>query len=45
MATLVATNVANMSLWIHGRTNKNLNWSIEKGIKNWLAEVCTYVWN
>ena len=41
LAGIIGTNVANMSLWIHGRTTKNLNWQIESSIKKWLALVRT----
>ena len=39
LAATIGINVANMSLWVHGRTTKNLNWQIESSIKSWLASV------
>jgi hypothetical protein len=39
LAATVGINVANMSLWVHGRTTKNLNWQIESSIKAWLTSV------
>lgn len=39
VGTLVGVNVANMSLWLHGRANRNMNWNIENSVKKWLLEV------